>query len=75
MAYDFREFEYEREPQASSARGGGPPRHRSVAGVLDLPLPPGAPHAAPASGLVTALGVASLAGLAIYALVVFFRHR
>ena len=75
MAYEFREFEYEREPQASSTRGGGPPRHSSVAGVLDLPLPPGAPHAAPAPRLVTALAVASLAGLALYAIVVFFRHR
>ena len=43
MPYDFAENEYELEPQASSAYGGGPPRKRAGIGVLDPPFPPKRP--------------------------------
>ena len=43
MPYDFAENEYELEPQASSARGGGPPRKLTGTGVLDPPFPPKRP--------------------------------
>jgi hypothetical protein len=38
-SYDFAENEYELDPQASSARGGGPPRKQTGIGVLDSPFP------------------------------------
>src|SRR6267143_4375897 len=41
MAYEFAENEFELEPESSSARGGGPPRKNTAAGVLDLPLQSG----------------------------------
>ncbi len=43
MPYDFAENEDELEPQASSARGGGPPRKLTGTGVLDPPFPPKRP--------------------------------
>ena len=43
MAYEFTENEHEFEPQASSARGGSPPRKVTGAGVLDPPFPPKRP--------------------------------
>src|SRR5438094_8485879 len=43
VPYDFAENEYELDPQASSARGGGPPRKLTGAGVLDPPFPPKSP--------------------------------
>jgi hypothetical protein len=43
VPYDFAENEYELEPQASSAHGGGPPRKRTGIGVLDSPFPPKRP--------------------------------
>jgi hypothetical protein len=43
VPYDFAENEYELEPQASSARGGGPPRKRTGIGVLDPAFPPKRP--------------------------------
>jgi hypothetical protein len=40
VGYNFADYEDELEPQASSARSGGPPRKRSGIGVLDPPFPP-----------------------------------
>jgi hypothetical protein len=43
MPHDFADYEPELEPQASSARGGGPPRKFIGIGVLDPPHPPKRP--------------------------------
>ena len=43
MPYDFAENEDELEPQAASARGGGPPRKLTGTGVLGPPFPPKRP--------------------------------
>ena len=68
MPYEFREWEEELEPQASSARIGGPPRKMSGIGVLDPPVPPRKPPgslaALPASFLMRLLAVLILLGLA-----------
>jgi hypothetical protein len=40
MPYEFTDREYELEPQASSSRGGLPPRKITGVGVLDPPVPP-----------------------------------
>ena len=44
MPYDFAENEHELDPQAASARGGGPPRKLTGTGVLDPPFPPKRPR-------------------------------
>jgi hypothetical protein len=43
VPYDFAEYEFELDPQASSARSGGPPRKRTGVGVADPPIPPKRP--------------------------------
>ncbi|MGB2899706.1 MAG: hypothetical protein WBB89_10605 [Candidatus Acidiferrum sp.] len=43
MPHDFAEYEPELEPQASSARSGGPPRKFTGIGVIDPPSPPKRP--------------------------------
>jgi hypothetical protein len=43
VPYDFVENEYELDPQASSARGGGPQRKLNGSGVLDLQFLPKRP--------------------------------
>jgi hypothetical protein len=43
MPYTYTEREQELEPQASSARWGGPPRKSTLIGVLDPPTPPKRP--------------------------------
>ena len=40
MPYEFTDCEYEPKPQASSSRGGLPPRKITGVGVLDPPVPP-----------------------------------
>jgi hypothetical protein len=68
MPYEFREWEEELEPQASSARLGGPPRKMTGIGVLDPPVPPRRPPgplaALPASFLMRLLAALILLGLA-----------
>lgn len=68
MAYEFTENEHDFEPKASSARGGGPPRKLTGAGVLDPPIPPKRPPgpipATPSSLLYRILAALLLAGLA-----------
>lgn len=75
MPYEFREWEQELAPQASSARLGGPPRKLTGTGVLDPPRPPRRPPGPlatlPASflkRLLAALILAGLAGLLIFLL-------
>jgi hypothetical protein len=43
VPYEFAENEFELDPQAASARGGGPPRKRTGIGVLDPPFRPKRP--------------------------------
>ncbi len=40
MPYEFSEWEHEPETQASSSRGGGPPRKMTGVGLLDPTVPP-----------------------------------
>jgi hypothetical protein len=79
VAYEFTEYESEPEPQASFARGGGPPRKRTGVGVLDPPVPPKRPPgpipAAPASLLWRIVGALLLAGLAIANFLLLFVKR
>lgn len=72
MPYDFAENEFELEPQASSARGGGPPRKMSGIGVLD---PPVSPRKLPSSLFVRILAGLLLAGLAAATLLLLFRKH
>jgi len=69
VPYDFAENEFELEPQACSAQGGGPPRKLSGIGVLDPPFPPKRPPGSiptiPYSLFVRILAGLLLAGVAI----------
>ena len=69
MPYDFSEYEPELEPQASSTRGGGPPRKFAGIGVLDPPVPPrrlpGPIPATPSSLLLRILAGLLLAAIAV----------
>jgi hypothetical protein len=62
VPYDFSESEFELEPQASPARGGGPPRKLSGIGILDPPFPPKRPPG-PIPSVPSSLFVRILAGL------------
>ena len=73
MPYEFAENEYELDPQASSARGGGPPRKRTGIGVLDPPFPPKRPPGAILTRLLWRMAAALLlAGLVIMTFFVLF---
>ncbi len=76
MPYDFAENEFELDPQASSTRGGGPPRKRAGIGVLDPPFPPKRPPgpipAAPTSLLWRIAAALLLAGLVVLTFFVLF---
>jgi hypothetical protein len=69
MPYECTEREYEPEPQASSSRGGLPPRKITGVGVLDPPVPPrkqpGPLAPIPASRLKRIFAVIILIGAAI----------
>jgi hypothetical protein len=71
MPYEFTDREYEPEPQASSSRGGVPPRKITGVGVLDPPVPPkrqpGPLTPIPASLLKRIFAVIILVGVAIAA--------
>jgi hypothetical protein len=73
VAYEFTENEHEFEPQASSARGGGPPRKLTGAGVLDPPFPPKRPPGP--IGPVRVLAGLLLAALAAAILFLLFAKR
>jgi hypothetical protein len=79
VPYDFAENEYELDPQAASARGGGPPRKLTGIGVLDPPGPtkrsPGPIPAVPSSLFFRVLAGLLLAGLAVMTfLALFAKH-
>jgi len=79
VAYEFTEDDHEFEPQASPARGGGPPRKLTGAGVLDPPFPPKRPPgpipATPSSLRFRILAGLLLAGLAAAILFLLFAKR
>lgn len=65
MPYEFAENEFELEPEASSARSGGPPRKLTGIGVIDPPVPPKrSPGPIPAGLVSLFLRVLLLLGLA-----------
>jgi len=79
VPYDFAENEYELDPQASSARGGGPPRKLTGTGVLDPPFPPKRPPGSiptvPSSLLFRIFAGLLLAGIAVLTfLLLFVQH-
>ncbi len=79
MPHEFTDREYEPEPQASSSRGGVPPRKITGVGLLDPPVPPkkqpGPLPLIPASLLTRIIAVIMLIGVAVItALLLFARH-
>jgi len=78
VPYDFAEDEFQLDPQASSARGGGPPRKRAGIGVLDPPIPPKRPPGpiptVPSSLLFRVFAGLLLAGLAAILFLLFAIH-
>jgi len=79
MPYDFAENEYELDPMASAARGGGPPRKPTGIDVVDPPSPPKRPPgpipAIPSSPLFRILAGLILAGIAAMLIFLLFgRH-
>jgi len=79
VPYDFAEYEFELDPQASSARSGGPPRKRAGVGVVDPPIPPKRPPGPiptfPSSLLFRVFAGLLLAGLAAAILFLLFGMR
>ena len=77
MPYEFIEREDELEPQAAGGHRGSPPSKYTAAGVLDPPFPPKKPlRPIPAllrSPLFRVIVVVILAGLALMALLTFFK--
>jgi hypothetical protein len=78
VPYEFTDREYEPEPQASSSRGGLPPRKITGVGVLDPPVPPkkqpGPLTPIPASLLKRVLAVILLIGVAVIAALLLMQH-
>jgi hypothetical protein len=79
VPYDFAENEFALEAEASSARGGSPPRKLTGVGVLDPPFPPkrapGPIPAVPSSLLFRIVAALLIAGItAMIFLMVFARH-
>ena len=68
MPYEFAEYEFELEPEASSAHCGGPPRKLTGVGVLDPPVPPKRPPR-PIPAARASLFLRILGGLLLLALV------
>src|SRR5438477_11746432 len=79
MPYHFAENEFELEPEASPARGGGPPRKLTGAGGLDPPFspkrPPGSIPTVPSSLLFRIVAGLVLAGLATALFFLLFALR
>jgi hypothetical protein len=72
VPYDFAENEYELDPLANSARGGGPPRKFTGIDVVDPPFPPKRP---PSSPFFRVVAVLILAGIAVTLFFMLFaRH-
>jgi hypothetical protein len=79
MPHEFSEYDQGLEPEASSARFGGPPRKFTGIGVLDPPRPPKRPPgpipSAPTSLLWRIAAGLLLAGLAVMTFFLLFaRH-
>ncbi|MGB6684432.1 MAG: hypothetical protein WBH24_12370, partial [Candidatus Acidiferrum sp.] len=74
MPYEFREWEEELEPQAASARLGGPPRKWTGIGVLDPPGPPKRPPG-PLAALPSSFLIRFLAGMILVSLVLLILLR
>jgi hypothetical protein len=78
MPHEFTGRDYEPEPQASSSRGGVPPRKITCVGVLDPPAPPkkqpGPLTPIPASWLKRAIAVIILIGIAVIAALLLTQH-
>jgi hypothetical protein len=79
MPYEHTDREYEPEVQASSSRGGLPPRKITGVGVLDPPVPPkrqpGPLTPLPASLLKRIFAVIILVGVAVLvAMLLLARH-
>ena len=78
MPYEFTDRECEPEPQASSSRGGLPPRKITGVGVLDPPVPPrkqrGPLTPIPASWIKRAIAVIILIGVAVIAALLLTQH-
>ncbi|HEX2664671.1 MAG TPA: hypothetical protein VHM93_17705 [Candidatus Acidoferrum sp.] len=72
MPYEFAENEFELEPEASSARSGGPPRKLTGIGVIDPPVPPKRLPGAIPAGLVSLFLRLLLLGLAAGILFLLF---
>ena len=79
MPYDFAENDFGLEPEASSARGGGPPRKLTEVGVLDPRFPskrpPGPVPVVPPSLLFQILAGLALVGLATALFILLFAVR
>ena len=79
MPYEFAEDEFAPEPEAASARSGGPPHKLTGIGVIDPPVPPKRPLGPIPPGLVSlflrVLGGLLLLGLASGVLFWFFARR
>ena len=78
MPHEFHEWEVQLQPEASSARSGGPPRRTHSVGVLDPPLPPRKPPgpipAPPMPLWLRVSAVLLLAGLGLYLVYMLLRH-
>ena len=68
MSYEFHEWEDELQPEASSARGLGPPRKFTSIGVLGPPGPPSLP-VGPLAALPIRFWIRFIAGVAVAVLV------
>jgi hypothetical protein len=79
MPYEFREYPFELEPEASSGRSGGPPRKSTGVDVLDPPGPPTCPidPVGPQASSVWLRGFAIfiLVGLGLLTLIQFLFNR
>ena len=79
MPYDFSENEYELDPLANSARGGGPPRKFTGVDIVDPPTPPKRPPgplpAVPSSPVFRVVAALILAGIAVTVLFLLFARR
>jgi hypothetical protein len=78
MPYEFTDREYEPEPQASSSRGGIPPRKITGVGVLEPSVPPkkrpGPLTPIPASWIKRAIAVIILIGILVIAALLLAQH-
>jgi len=75
MPYELNEWEHEPETQASSSRGGGPPRKITGAGILDPSVPPTRQGPlSPISGALRIFAAIILVGIVVAFLLLLPRH-